>query len=862
MVKQALAFAAALFPLPILGATFVVPPDSELVQRADSIVLGTVVSVWPRLDANGLIETVTDLAVEETIKGSAGSGVVRIVHWGGVVGDRWLIATGTPEYTPGQRSLVFLHHNQKGEWTTLDLALGRFDLGFDTQGRELLVRDREAIAGWDRAGAEHREHLRLARPFLEFVRARANGFPWPDDYWAPADSVTMMQPPSASADVIATAFTGTQYCLLLGGQPARRAITSVGWRLAGNQTGLDSDAAVTKGTSSWTSDAGSNVTYSKSGTPAAASIKDPFDGEDRVIANDPGNDISGTFTGSGTVAVAFIGGTGGSHTFGGESFTTISGADIVIQDGVGSAFGQERFNTVMTHELGHTLGFRHSNRTANDQNACADPLPCSGSAIMNSSVISGLNGNLQAWDRDGVRTLFGSGPACTSPAITTHPQSQTIESGSSASLSVSVTGTTPSFQWFRGAKPDTSNPVGTNASSFNTGTLTATTTFWVRVSNSCGTVDSNDATITVTTACPNPAITSQPQSATITSGQSRTLTVSATSATAITFQWFRGVRPDTSNPVGGNAASFETGPLTSSTSFWVRLTNACGSTDSQTATVTVCTPPSITAQPANQTITAGQTATLSATASGTAPRTLTWFQGLSGNTSTPVGSGSQFVTPILTATTSFWVRVQNNCGAINSSTATITVVPQCTPPQITAEPSDASIAAGASALLSVVATGTGLTYAWFEGAAGDTSRPVGDNSAFFDTGPLNASTSYWARVSNACGQENSRTVVVNVGPACQPASITAPPQPATVASGRQAFLSLGVAGTSPLTFQWFEGATGDTTRPLGPNSSFLATPSLTSSTSFWVRVVNACGSADSDAASVTVVSVRPRAIRR
>ncbi len=87
---------------------------------------------------------------------------------------------------------------------------------------------------------------------------------------------------------------------------------------------------------------------------------------------------------------------------------------------------------------------------------------------------------------------------CISPTITTQPQSQTIDYNTSATLSVTATGTAPlSHQWYQGTSGDTSAPVGTNSSSYTTPNLTATTLYWVKVSNACGSVDSNTATITV-----------------------------------------------------------------------------------------------------------------------------------------------------------------------------------------------------------------------------------------------------------------------------------------------------------------------------------------------------------------------------
>jgi len=91
-----------------------------------------------------------------------------------------------------------------------------------------------------------------------------------------------------------------------------------------------------------------------------------------------------------------------------------------------------------------------------------------------------------------------------------------------------------------------------------------------------------------------------------------------------------------------------------------------------------CTQPSIAEHPQSQTILSGYTATLTVTAGGTAPLAYQWYQGDSGNTSTPVGTNSaSFTTPALTATTSYWVRVTNACGSQNSATATVTVETGC-----------------------------------------------------------------------------------------------------------------------------------------------------------------------------------------
>ena len=99
----------------------------------------------------------------------------------------------------------------------------------------------------------------------------------------------------------------------------------------------------------------------------------------------------------------------------------------------------------------------------------------------------------------------------TPPAITTHPQNTTINSGETATLTVVAAGTAPlSYQWYRGSSGDTSDPVGTNVASFTTPALTATTSYWVRVSNSVGQANSSTATVTIDDT-PTPTATIDPQ---------------------------------------------------------------------------------------------------------------------------------------------------------------------------------------------------------------------------------------------------------------------------------------------------------------------------------------------------------------
>ncbi len=100
--------------------------------------------------------------------------------------------------------------------------------------------------------------------------------------------------------------------------------------------------------------------------------------------------------------------------------------------------------------------------------------------------------------------------ASQAPSITTHPSSQTVSAGGSATFTVAAGGTPPlSYQWQRNGV----DIPGATAASY---TLTSVTTsdngarFRARVTNASGSAVSNEATLTVTSNQPPVATISQP----------------------------------------------------------------------------------------------------------------------------------------------------------------------------------------------------------------------------------------------------------------------------------------------------------------------------------------------------------------
>jgi hypothetical protein len=92
-------------------------------------------------------------------------------------------------------------------------------------------------------------------------------------------------------------------------------------------------------------------------------------------------------------------------------------------------------------------------------------------------------------------------PRCSRPSVTAQPQGEAIDRGQTATLIVGATASAvPSYHWYQGTSGDVSRPVGGDSPSFTTPPLEVTTSYWVRVSLTCGHVDSATAIVHVTNA--------------------------------------------------------------------------------------------------------------------------------------------------------------------------------------------------------------------------------------------------------------------------------------------------------------------------------------------------------------------------
>jgi hypothetical protein len=428
---------------PMSATTFIVPDDAELVQKSEGIITGVVVSARVAEIESGYIETFYEIALDRVLKGPFRPKTrITIQSPGGVIGTRFMFAESAAHFQIGDEVLLFLTPH-RGGWTTTDLTLGKFKFAVTSGGHSVVVRDAADIAGWDRQGNVHREKIRRDAEFLQFIEETVAGStPMVRDYAADPSEVLAPPPsaPPARRQPVAELFPAPSHTYSAGiydcsgtRYPMRWETgtmnAGVQWRKNSSQnaSGVPDGGVsiIQNGLNAWTSDCESSINIQYGGT--TTSLKNSADQENVVVFNDPGNHVPGTFSGSGIIAMCFPVGNV-THTFDDVEFVSIDDADVVFNNGYsGTGLAIEE---AMTHELGHGIGFRHSDRhylsTCTIQNcfpmcsetAC-DPNveDCSDSAIMKTSVINTLGYNLQTWDRRAADALYpGTCIVLTAPA--------------------------------------------------------------------------------------------------------------------------------------------------------------------------------------------------------------------------------------------------------------------------------------------------------------------------------------------------------------------------------------------------------------------------------------------------------------
>lgn len=466
---------------------------------------------------------------------------------------------------------------------------------------------------------------------------------------------------------------------------------------------------------------------------------------------------------------------------------------------------------------------------------------------------------------------------CENTAVTAKPVAITVNSaatdidivasgatsicqGSSTVLSATTTTVTnPVFTWYSDAGLTTVAHIG---ATFTTPVLNATTTYYVTVrgDNKCENAPANVKIVTVTVKDFATAADITVNNAQICSGNSAVLMASSLTVTQPVFTWYS----DASlTNVVFTGPTF-TVPVTTTTNYYVtvRGANKCENTAANAKMVTVTVNPLATTTDiiANgAVICAVSSTTLTASSPTVTNPVFTWYTDAALTNVSFIGAS--FVTPTLTANTTYYITVKgdNKCENApgNAKVVVVTIRPLASASDITV--ADATICASSSATLSATTTTVvNPIFTWYSDASLTTVAAVGPT---FNTPALTATTKYYVTVRGDDKCENSATtakiVTVSVNAVATASDITLSTPALICGSASVVINASSTTVTSPV-FTWYNDASLTSVAFTGPT---FTTPVLTVTTTYYVTVkgANRCENGASNVKAVTIV-VNPTAM--
>lgn len=342
---------------------------------------------------------------------------------------------------------------------------------------------------------------------------------------------------------------------------------------------------------------------------------------------------------------------------------------------------------------------------------------------------------------------------------------------------------------------------GTGAYSYSYAPVAASTASVSNLAAGAYTLTVSDAnscvrTKTITITQPASLSNGSPNSQTICSGQSATLTMVASGGTGgYTYTW--GGPYLSSN----NTASTLASPL-SSTTYTYSVQDGNGCTSTSTLIVNVNTPASISITASPNTICAGATSSLSASGASTS---YTWSNGATNN--------STIVAPVSTSVYSVTGTASNGC--TKTETVNVTVNPNPVVSATTATP----VCLGGNLSFINNSTGAGI-YSWSgpSSYASTAANPMIPNITYAQAGTY---TLTGMNAATGCSASNTVSVTINALP-----SLTLSAGSSSLCAGS----TFTANGTGALTYTWMPGSATGASQTFTPSSSTVYTVSGTDAT--------------------------------
>jgi len=293
-------------------------------------------------------------------------------------------------------------------------------------------------------------------------------------------------------------------------------------------------------------------------------------------------------------------------------------------------------------------------------------------------------------------------------------------------------------------------------------------TLKLTLSNGFGCFASTTKTVTINPTTMTTALTTQ----TICQGGDVSFTTTASGTGPFSFVWKKGASViNTGINTMGNTSTLTLNNVQPSdaSSYTVEVAGTCG-TATQSSTLTVNTPPSVTTNPQPQNVNPGDMATFTAAASGTPTPTVQW------QVSTDNGMNFTDIPGEMNTTLSFTTMASqngylyravftNSCGIVNTPAALLTL---CTPPTVTMQPVNQIVGQNATATFTAdVSSSPAPTVQWqVDTGTGFNDIPGATNATLNvpNVTPAMNGYRYRAVFTNPCGMATSDPAILTVNP--------------------------------------------------------------------------------------------------